>query len=94
MRNLAMLSLSCALFGSPAISPVLSAETQSQPKLKVLIVDGQNNHAWQRTTPILKAALESAGLFAVDVATSPAHGQSLAGFKPDFDQYPRDRLQL
>ena len=41
--------------------------------LKALIVDGQNNHNWQATTPILKAALESSGRFTVDVATSPPH---------------------
>src|SRR5208282_5669903 len=87
MRNLVLLSLSCAALGSFAIAPVLGAETQPQLKLKVLIVDGQNNHGWQQTTPILKAALESAGLFSVDVATSPAQGQSLAGFKPDFARY-------
>ena len=71
MRNLVLLSFSCAVLGS-AIAPVPGAETQIQPRLKVLIVDGQNNHGWQQTTPILKAALESAGLFSVDVATSPA----------------------
>jgi len=53
----------------------------------VLIVDGQNNHGWQQTTPLLKAALENSGLFSVDIATSPAQGQSLAGFKPDFAKY-------
>ena len=87
MRNLVLLSLSCAVLGSSAITPASGAEAQTKPKLKVLIVDGQNNHAWQRTTPILKAALESAGLFSVDVATSPPSGQSLAGFKPDFAKY-------
>ena len=39
--------------------------------IKVLIVDGQNNHNWRATTPLLKKALEEAGLFAVDVATAP-----------------------
>jgi len=87
MRNLVILSVSCAVLVSPAIAPVLGAGPQTQPKHKVLIVDGQNNHGWQQTTPILKAALESAGLFSVDIATSPAHGQSLAGFKPDFAKY-------
>ena len=86
MRNFVVLSISCAVLGS-AIAPVPGAEAQTQPRLKVLIVDGQNNHGWQQTTPILKAALESAGLFSVDVATSPASGQSLAGFKPDFAKY-------
>jgi uncharacterized protein len=86
MRNLVLLSFSCAVLSS-AIVPAPGAETQNRLSLKVLIVDGQNNHGWQQTTPILKAALESAGIFSVDVATSPAAGQSLAGFKPDFAKY-------
>ena len=56
-------------------------------KLKALIVDGQNNHDWRTTTPILQAALESSGRFTVDVATSPRPGQSMEDFKPDFSKY-------
>jgi type 1 glutamine amidotransferase len=56
-------------------------------KLKALIVDGQNNHNWRVTTPILQAALESSGRFNVDVVTSPPHGQSMADFKPEFAKY-------
>jgi type 1 glutamine amidotransferase len=55
--------------------------------LKVLIVDGQNNHDWKRTTPELKKILEDSGLFAVDVATSPPKGGDMATFKPDFAAY-------
>ena len=51
---------------------------------KALIVDGQNGHDWKGTTPPLKTLLEKSGLFSVDVATSPAHGQDMSGFKPDF----------
>ena len=36
--------------------------------IKVLIIDGQNNHAWQQTTPVLKKILEDTGKFTVDVA--------------------------
>ncbi len=43
----------------------------TDPKIKVLIIDGQNNHNWQQTTPILKKILEDSGRFTVDVATSP-----------------------
>lgn len=39
---------------------------------KVLLIDGQNNHKWQVTTPVLEHALESSGRFEVDVSTSPA----------------------
>jgi hypothetical protein len=40
-------------------------------KIKVLIIDGQNNHNWQQTTPVLKKILEGTNKFSVDVATSP-----------------------
>ncbi|HEV3340926.1 MAG TPA: hypothetical protein VG125_11235, partial [Pirellulales bacterium] len=43
----------------------------AEPPLKALIVDGQNNHDWKATTPLLKTYLEDASLFTVDVATSP-----------------------
>jgi type 1 glutamine amidotransferase len=40
-------------------------------KLKALIIDGQNNHDWRATTPILKWALEQSGRFTVEVSTTP-----------------------
>ncbi len=40
-------------------------------KFKVLIIDGQNNHQWKTTTPLLKTILENAGIFSVDVSTTP-----------------------
>ena len=43
-------------------------------KLKLLIVDGQNNHAWAKTTPVMQRWLTESGRFTVDVATSPAKG--------------------
>ncbi len=54
---------------------------------RVLIVDGQNNHQWQITTPILKKQLEDTGLFQVDVATTPPKGADMSPFKPDFKPY-------
>jgi type 1 glutamine amidotransferase len=57
-------------------------------KIRVLIVDGQNNHAWQETTPVLKKILEHSGRFTVDVATSPAaKSGKMAEFKPKFADY-------
>ena len=55
--------------------------------LKVLIVDGQNNHDWKSTTPVMKRILEESGVFAVDVATSPAASADMRGFNPDFSAY-------
>lgn len=63
---------------------------QAADKLKVLIVDGQNNHKWDITTPVLKDALESCGAFAVDVSTTPPKGapkQAWADWKPVFNDY-------
>ena len=68
------------------ITPI-AAETEKSGPIKALIVDGQNNHDWKSTTPVLKRLLEETGLFVVDVATSPGKGKSMAGFKPEFAMY-------
>jgi type 1 glutamine amidotransferase len=62
--------------------PVAAAD-----KLKVLIIDGQNNHNWKATTPVMKDSLEATGRFAVDVATSPGKGGDMGAFKPQFADY-------
>ena len=66
--------------------PRRALAAQAAP-IKALIVDGQNNHDWEETTPILEKMLEDTGLFTVDVATSPPKGQDMSGFKPDFAAY-------
>ena len=55
--------------------------------IRVLIVDGQNNHRWQLTTPVLKKVLDEAGLFQTEVVTAPPKGSDLSGFKPEFSKY-------
>jgi hypothetical protein len=45
-------------------------DESKREKIKALIIDGQNNHDWKRTSPVLKAALESCGLFDVDIVTA------------------------
>ena len=65
----------------------LATTGTAAPPMKALIVDGQNNHPWQETTPILKQLLEETGLFTVDVATSPPKKADMSGFKPNFAAY-------
>ena len=65
----------------------VAGAADAPPKLKVLIVDGQNNHDWKKTTPVMKKALESCGRFTVDVATSPPARHDMSGFKPNFAAY-------
>ena len=71
--NIRLPSLS-SLRTSFVFCALLVSSLCAQPaKLKVLIVDGQNNHQWAATTPVLKRILEEAGIFTVDVSTAPAH---------------------
>lgn len=57
--------------------PVLSPAAE---KIRVLLIDGQNNHDWKRTSPLITTILKDAGLFEVTVATA----DKPAEFKPDF----------
>jgi uncharacterized protein len=78
-----MRTISCALF-------LLIATTASaaDAKLRVLIIDGQNNHKWRDTTAVMKKYLEDDGHFTVTVATSPEKGKlgEMAKFQPDLSQ--------
>ncbi len=64
----------------------ISAMATAAP-IKALLVDGQNNHDWKKTSPILKRTLEKTGLFTVDVATSPPQGGDMASYNPRFKKY-------
>ncbi len=55
-------------------------------KLKVLIIDGQNNHDWRATTPVMKWALEQTGRFTVEVSTTP-DGAIGDDWRPKFSDY-------
>ena len=65
---------------------MISTTRADAAPILVLIVDGQNNHDWKGTTPLLKRYLEETGLFVVDVATTPDKGEAI-GFKPEFKKY-------
>lgn len=77
-RSLALLF--CCLAGALAASAA---------PLKVMLLTGQSNkyHDWTKCAPAVKQALDQTGLFAVEVVTTPAQGQDMAGFRPDFAPY-------
>lgn len=58
---------------------------------RVLVLTGQNNHDWERTTPLIVGILEDAGdRFDIDTSTSPAGGADDAGWadwRPRFTDY-------
>jgi type 1 glutamine amidotransferase len=66
-----MRTLSCLLLLGLLAGTAASVAAADQPPIKVLVIDGQNNHAWPQTTPVIKKLLEDTKRFTVDVATSP-----------------------
>jgi type 1 glutamine amidotransferase len=60
---------------------------QASPPVKTLIVTGQNNHNWKDSHQLLRQILTESGLFQVDVAVSPAKGEDMSSFQPDFSAY-------
>ena len=77
--------ITVAVMGS-ASAQAGDSKTVREP-LAALIVDGQNNHGWQQTTPLLRAILLNSGRFTVDVVTSPKRGEDIGAFAPKFGEY-------
>ena len=79
----------CCLASLGAMS--LATDAVAAEKLRLLIIDGQNNHNWRATTPVLKSFLTKSARFTVEVATSPtnknAPQQEWDKFRPNFSVY-------
>ena len=75
-----------ASFFIPAALVIAQALSAATP-VRTLIIDGQNNHDWKKTTPVLKKILEDTGMFQVDVLTTPPKGGDFSTFRPEFAKY-------
>lgn len=87
--SLSLISLRHRLIGALAWI-VLTGLVGAADPIPVLIVDGQNNHDWEHTTPYLQSILTETGLFDVEVATTPEKGapaEAWNGFRPKFAKY-------
>lgn len=76
-----ILFLLCALLST------LTQTASAADKIRVLIIDGINNHNWKDTTPFLKDHLEKTGKFTVAVSTTPGakdDKEKWDAWKPDF----------
>lgn len=89
MRIIGMLSVSLV-----AMSSLLAAQPHTpKEKVKVILIDGQNNHNWRATTPVLKKILEDSGRFTVDVSSNlkkddkPGNIEKTVPFPPDLSKY-------
>ncbi len=68
---------------------ILSPFVHAKP-IKVLLLDGQNNHNWKATTPVMVKALEKDDFCKVTVSTSPPKNSPLdawESWKPKFSNF-------
>ncbi len=56
-------------------------------KNRALIITGQNNHNWEKSSVLLKDILYISGIFKTDILISPAQGEDMSGFLPSFKKY-------
>lgn len=82
-QRFARASIVCAIFYLSVTASVYAEETV----FRTLIVDGQNNHKWQETTPLIKATLESTERFVCEVATAPGPDGDMTTFAPKFSDF-------
>ncbi len=78
------------LFLATVILSLVTSVSFAADQIKVLIIDGINNHDWRNTTKANKATLEATGRFTVDVSTSPrkrAPKEEWQAWHPNFSDY-------
>ncbi len=72
-----------------------ASASAGEKRIRVILVDGQNNHDWRSTTPVMKDSLEKTGRFAVDVSSftgkndksAKVHPFATVPFPPDLSKY-------
>ena len=78
-----------------ALFILISGNLLAKERIRVLILDGQNNHDWQSTTDSLQASLKATNRFALEVETAPQK-KSIKGIrapKADAPMYLKDFYQ-
>ena len=62
-----------------------AADKKDAAKIKVLLVDGQNNHDWMRCSPVMMETLAATGRFSIERAIVTKF--EVEKFNPDFSKY-------
>src|SRR6266850_3654937 len=60
-------------------------QAQSRGPIRVMLLDGANNHDWKATSPVLVKILDEAAIF--KTTTMTVDNAALSTFKPDWSQY-------
>ena len=78
-----------------ALYVLISGNLLAKERIRVLIVDGQNNHDWQSTTDSLQATLKATNRFALEVEIAPQSKsiKGIRGPKADAPMYLREFYQ-
>jgi type 1 glutamine amidotransferase len=82
-------SLLC-LVGTMMLCLVAGSNAAAERQIKVLLIGGQNNHNWAKSTPFMKKLLDKAGHFATDVYNTPgknAEPSAWDAWQPRFSDY-------
>ncbi len=75
------------------LSPFFACRAQAQEKsdtpIRVMLLTGQSNkyHNWQSSSTAIHRHLLAANIFSVDLVVSPAGGESMEGFAPNWSAY-------
>lgn len=78
--------LACALMELASSGVITYAADQNRPKkIKVLLIDGQNNHDWVRCSPVMMDTLNATGRFSIDRSTVTK--PDIEKFNPNFADY-------
>ena len=73
-----------------SLAAAIASSALAGDKLKVLLIDGQNNHDWRKTTPVLEKILAKYDRFDVTVSTSPdnkAPKEAWNAWRPEFKKF-------
>lgn len=60
---------------------------ESMSKNKALIITGQNNHNWEKSSVLLQEILDISGIFTTEILISPLQGEDMTPFQPNFSKY-------
>lgn len=80
-------SIFILLIGIGLLAVPACQDSNSKAPYKALIISGQNNHAFEASTPILKDILDNTELFDTYFAMTPAKGEDMSKFTPVFSDY-------
>ncbi len=94
MNNLSRRRFSALIAGLAATTTLgftsFVDKAENDTKISVLLLTGQNNHSWRRTTPLVEDILKETDLFSIEISMTPpagAESEVWDTWRPDFSRY-------